>query len=139
MAYTSSDLERIFSRTNGCCHICHVQLSFSNYSESGRRGAWEVEHGVPRAKGGTDHGNNLWAAHITCNRQKGVVTSRTARRWAGQTRAPHSPAKLEKLEHENGVAGAFVLGVVGLAGGPVGALVCACIGYGVGQSFAPKK
>jgi len=38
---------------------------------------------------GTDHGNNLYAAHIRCNREKGTVAPRTARRWYGRTRAPH--------------------------------------------------
>ena len=38
---------------------------------------------------GTDHGNKLYAAHIRCNREKGTVAPRTARRWYGRTRAPH--------------------------------------------------
>jgi 5-methylcytosine-specific restriction endonuclease McrA len=39
---------------------------------AGERGVWEVEHSVARAKCGSNHGNNLYAACITCNRSKGV-------------------------------------------------------------------
>jgi hypothetical protein len=139
MSFSQLELERIFARTNGCCHICHRRLAFSNYGSAGRRGAWEVEHSIAQANGGTHHGNNLFAAHIVCNRQKGTVTSRTARRWAGQTRAPYSETKLKKLAHENGVVGACLLGLVGLGTGPVGAAIFACAGYGAGQALTPKK
>lgn len=139
MAFSQLELERIFARTNGCCHICHARLAFSNYGSAGRRGAWEVEHSVAQANGGTHHGNNLYAAHITCNRRKGTVTARTARRWAGQTRAPYSTAKVEKVAHENGVAGACLLGFLGLAAGPLEIVVLAAIGYGAGQALTPKK
>ncbi|MBI5425752.1 MAG: HNH endonuclease [Opitutae bacterium] len=139
MTYTESDLERIFARTNGCCHLCHARLAYVNYGLAGRRGGWEVEHSVPRAKGGSDHGNNLFAAHITCNRRKGALTSRTVRAWSGKTRAPHSAKKLQRLRHENGVAGAVLLGVFGLATGPIGAALCAGAGYAVGQAVSPKK
>jgi 5-methylcytosine-specific restriction endonuclease McrA len=139
MTYSQSELEKIFSRTNGRCHLCHTRLAFINYGAGGRRGSWEVEHSIPQARGGTHHGNNLYAAHIGCNRQKGTITSRTVRRRAGVTRAPYSATKLKKLEEENGVVGACLLGVLGLAAGPVGAVVLACVGYGAGQALTPRK
>jgi HNH endonuclease len=139
MSASQYDLERIFARTNGCCHLCHVRLSYESYGAADRRGGWEVEHSVPRAKGGSNHGNNLFAAHIVCNRRKGAMTSRTARTWSGKTRAPYSARKLQAVREENGVAGAIVFGALGLATGPVGAAILACVGYGVGESLSPKK
>jgi hypothetical protein len=52
MAYTDERLNRIYDRTNGYCHICHKKLSFVNYAQYGWRGAWEVDHSKPKAKGG---------------------------------------------------------------------------------------
>jgi hypothetical protein len=139
MPYSQPELERIFARTNRCCHICHGRLAFANYGAAGRRGAWEVEHSVAQANGGTHHGNNLYAAHIKCNRRKGTATARTARRRAGQTRAPYSAANVEKGARENGVAGACLLGLFGLASGPLAVAVLAAIGYGAGRGLTPKK
>lgn len=74
MSYTVEQLDLIYQRTSGKCHLCHDPLARSNYARFGERGAWEVEHSVPRARGGTDRLNNLYAAHICCNRSKCVVT-----------------------------------------------------------------
>ena len=93
MAYDAEKLERIFGKTNGRCHICRNQLSFNNYGELGSRGAWEVEHSVPRAKGGTDHLNNLYASCVTCNRRKGSSTTKSARAKNGYRSAPLSKKK----------------------------------------------
>jgi len=81
MVYDNETLNCIYEKTEGHCHICGKKLSFSNYHRLGRTGAWEVDHSVPVAKGGTDHLNNLFPACIACNREKGTVTSRTARNW----------------------------------------------------------
>jgi len=83
MQYDGSALRRIYDRTSGYCHICKRKMSFTNYGMARKKGAWEVEHSVPRAKGGTDHGNNLFGAHITCNREKSDFTTQTARSWHG--------------------------------------------------------
>jgi len=54
MAFSNDDLNYIFDRTTGRCHICRDDLDFSAYGESPEFGGWEVDHSVPRAKGGTD-------------------------------------------------------------------------------------
>jgi hypothetical protein len=66
----------VFEKSDGECGYCEKELSFGNRSRQGR-GAWEVEHRVPRAKGGTDHLNNLVAACWPCNVTKGVGSART--------------------------------------------------------------
>jgi len=83
-------LERVFDRTDGRCHICYRRVAWKNYAVLGARGAWEVDHSVPRAFGGTDRITNLLPAHISCNRSKQAGSSRSARGQHGRRRAPLS-------------------------------------------------
>ncbi len=55
MSYNNTVLKQAYERTDGNCHICREKLSFSNYAQPGRRGAWEIDHSVPLSKGGKDH------------------------------------------------------------------------------------
>jgi HNH endonuclease len=133
MVCTTEHLDWIFRRTDGDCHICWKPLARINYAREGKRGAWEIEHSVPRSKGGTDRLNNLYAAHIKCNRLKSNMTTRTARGWNGKTRAPLSTEKREKAVVENtflgAAAGAYVWTVfLGPPGWVVGAFLGACFG-----------
>lgn len=133
MAYENETLEKVFGRTDGKCHLCHKKLSLRNYASSGARGAWEVEHSVPRAKGGTDHLNNLYAACIPCNRAKGIVTTRTARARNGVRCAPYS--KNQRREHTwvGAAIGSLALGLLfpqlRLAAWLIGAGMGAAIGH----------
>jgi len=135
MAYTNDELDRIFRRTTGKCHLCGVNLTRSNHARQGARGAWEVEHSVPRSKGGTDRMSNLYAAHITCNREKSNMTTRTARGWNGKTRAPMNPERRDRAKTENAVLGAglgaLAWAVVFGPGAILGAMVGGCIGSGL--------
>jgi len=106
LGYTNDELNSIFDRTDGCCHLCFARLVFSNYGRFGARGAWEAEHSNPRANGGTDRMNNLYAACISCNRSKGARSTRVVRAWRGFTAAPLSTAKREKLRLRNALLGA---------------------------------
>ena len=129
MGYSNERLEKIFDRTSGYCHICAGKLAFRNYAVSGARGAWEVEHSKPKCEGGTDHLNNLYAAHISCNRSKRATCTRKARAKHGRTKAPLSSKRRKEAKFGNVADGAFIGGVVGgLIGGPFGAAVGATIG-----------
>jgi len=75
MAYTDEDLNYIYDKNEGFCWHCGRKLSFVNYGRLGEKGAWEVDHSVPKARGGTDHLNNLVPACIACNRSKQDLTS----------------------------------------------------------------
>jgi len=138
MAFDDRTLRKIYDRTNGKCHVCHKKLSFTNYGQGGAKGAWEVEHSIPRANGGTDHLNNLFPACIGCNRSKGTHTTRTARSWNDRTRAPFSKEKREQIKRNNAIGGAVLGGLIGLAINPV---VCLCglgIGALIGHSANPE-
>ena len=132
-------LQKIYTKTDGNCHICHGKLSFSNYGSHGERGAWEVEHSNPKSKGGTDNLNNLFAAHIRCNREKGAQHTKTARAKHGNTRAPYSKKKKQEIKTSYTVSGTIIGGAVGLIFGPVGSLVGATIGAAIGNNSSPKK
>ena len=103
----SDRLDRIFSRTDGRCHICRKRLCFDNYGAIGKRDAWEIEHSHPRSKGGTDHLNNLYAACISCNRSKGNATTASARSGNGYRTAPLSKQKKQQNTLKGGIAGSL--------------------------------
>jgi len=129
MAFDNQTLTRVYKRTSGYCHLCHAKLSLKNYGQRGQKGAWQVEHSVPRSKGGSDHLNNLFAACVSCNGDKSNKTTRTARGWNGKTRAPLSPQKRKQAKAENGIIGAIGGGALGFAvAGPVGAVIGAITG-----------
>lgn len=139
MAFDENQRRKIYDRTDGHCHICHKKLALKNYGIQGAHGAWEVEHSRPRSKGGTDHGNNLYASCIPCNRDKSNATTRTARRRNGTSRAPLSKTKKVAERRENMVIGAILGGAVGALGGPIGIAAGALVGGQIGYSVRPEK
>lgn len=83
-------LRKIYEKTDGRCHLCHKPIAFTNYGHLEGRGAWEIDHSRPRARGGCDRVGNLLPAHIDCNRAKGAGYNRTQRSQYGHTQAPLS-------------------------------------------------
>ncbi|KXB05573.1 hypothetical protein AKJ50_00570 [candidate division MSBL1 archaeon SCGC-AAA382A13] len=78
MSFSRRKLPKIFNKTNGRCRYCGKPLVFRNYGQKRSLigGRWEVDHSKPKAKGGTDHLNNLYPACISCNRSKGDTRGR---------------------------------------------------------------
>jgi hypothetical protein len=130
--FSDETLNEVFDKTDGRCHLCRKQISFSNYGIYGTRGAWHIEHSIPRAKGGTDHFNNLLPACISCNLEKGTTSTKTVRSWNGFISAPLSRTKKEKKHLENIIAGGFLGGCLGVLFGPKWALAGGWIGAIVG-------
>ena len=140
MRFFDDELNDIYDRTSGYCHICHKKVAFRNYGKVGRRGAWEVEHSKPRARGGSNRKNNLYPACIGCNRQKGVVPSRTARARSGKKRAPLSTGHRERAKRENAIAGGFVGSLLGGAvAGPGGAVLGGLVGAHLSHNKNPDE
>jgi len=140
MRFTNEQLDQIYRKTSGYCHLCHTKLSRKNYGQDDERGAWHVEHSVPRAKGGTDHLNNLKPACISCNLDKGTQTTRAARGRNGKTRAPMSVEKRKQAKSENTFLGALGGGLAGLAvGGPIGAAIGAFAGGHLAGAANPDR
>lgn len=141
MGYSTEQLERIFDRTDGKCHICAKQLTFSNYGQLEGRGKWEVEHSNAKANGGTDHLNNLYAACVSCNRSKGKGSTRSARATNRRTRAPYSAKKKAAIMKENTIGGGIAgLVLTALATvNPVALTIGAVVGSAIGNSIDPDK
>lgn len=134
--YTNERLNKIYNKTDGGCHICGKKLCLSNYSAKDKRGNWEVEHSKPKAVGGTDNLNNLFAACISCNRAKGKNSTKSARAQHGRTRAPHSAAKKQSIKNNNTFSGGLIgLGLTVLVtASPVGLLIGAITGGLIGSA-----
>ncbi len=138
MRRTKQELDEIYERSSGYCHLCHKKLSRRNYGVNGARGAWHVEHSRPQAKGGTNHPNNLFAACVGCNCSKQDLSTQTVRRWNGKSRAPLNPKRRRQAKLSNGVIGALVGGVAGaVVAGPAGAVVGAVAGARFASSRNP--
>ena len=135
MGYDKDQLDRIFHSTAGRCHLCHGRLARKNYGADGKRGAWEVDHSVARARGGSDHGNNLKPAHVACNRSKQEADNRAIRSAHGYTRSPRSTKEIKSRKTRNAVLGGTGLAVLGgFAFGPVGFFAGALAGGLVGHN-----
>jgi hypothetical protein len=78
------------------------------------RGAWEIEHSIPRACGGSDRMNNLYAACISCNRAKGARTTRSMRLRRGLTRAPMSANARTAAKRWNAFGGSLLGAIPGV-------------------------
>ncbi len=137
--YSRQELREIYDRTSGYCHLCGQKVYFTNYAKPGRRGAWEVEHSNARARGGTERLNNKYPAHIDCNRDKGIVTTRAARARHGRTKAPLSRERRAAAKSGNAVAAGLIGAAVGSLAGPVGTLVGAGLGLYLGDKENPDR
>lgn len=101
----------VFDKGNGECNYCEKELSLYNRDRQGR-GAWEVEHRVPRAKGGTDHLNNLVPACWPCNIDKGTRTARTHHRAVAADRAARVSRRRWGIAGKAMIPGLAVAGLV---------------------------
>jgi len=138
MTYDNDRLTRIFERTDGDCHICGGRLCYSNYNRFGTRGAWEVEHSIPLSCGGTNHLNNLFPAHISCNRSKRASSTRAARSQCGRTRAPYCRERKQRIIRDNTIRGSVIGGLIGSVGSPWGSAAGAYIGGWIARGLNPN-
>lgn len=113
------------------------KLARKNYDKAGRRGAWHVEHSRAKANGGTNRRNNLYAACIQCNLDKGTRPSRTVRRWHGRRRAPLSRRKRKDAKRGNAVKGGVAGAVLGSLLGPWGTVGGLLLGAKAGFDANP--
>lgn len=139
MAFKEEERNRIYERTSGYCHICHKKLALKNYGKLGARAAWEVEHSIPQANGGSNRLNNLYPACISCNRSKGASSTASARAKNGKTRAPISSEKRKNAKVGNAFAGGALGAMVGAVAGPAGAFLGAWVGATLGHRQNPDK
>ena len=123
----------------GCCHCCGGTPALRNYGAYGSRGAWEFDHSVPLARGGTNRLSNLLPAHVSCNRSKQAGSTRTARASWGRSRKPMSQDQRSRAKTRSAVAGAF-LGALGgkILGGDKAVGPGALVGLAIGTASDPE-
>lgn len=138
MAYSPQQLDAIFEKTNGRCHICRKTLARQSYGTMKTPGAWEVDHSVPQAKGGTDRLGNLLPACISCNRSKQDSSTETARRKHGFRASPLSKKKKTDNTWLGTVAGGTAGWIVLASLGPLGIVIGTVSGMTVGYFYEPK-
>ena len=76
--FSLKELQVIYARSNGKCHLCLKPWAFSSRSKTG----WHVDHVIPNAGGGwdTEQMENFRVACARCNLKKGRgYTFRTVR------------------------------------------------------------
>lgn len=139
MKVNNEKLNKIYDKTCGLCHICHKKITLSNYGKYRTEGAWHIDHSIPRSKGGTDHLNNLYPACIPCNLTKSDSSNRWIRSTHGQSRAPYSRSRLDKISQTNTAKGAVAGASIGSFLGPGGALMGCLLGGIIGKSVSPEK
>ena len=137
MAFDKQRQEAIFKKTDGHCHICRKKLARKNYGVVGSRGAWEVEHSVPQAKGGSNHLNNLYPSCIPCNRSKGASSTKSARQKNGFKSAPLPQEKKSQNTWLGGLGGALAGRIILAPLGPIGIAAGAVIGAALGSGHEP--
>lgn len=139
MKFTHDDINEIYDRTSGYCHICHKKLSFKNYGLLGARGCWEIEHSNPKKNGGTHRKNNLYPACIRCNRSKGASCTKKARAKNGKRKAPLSKTKRKNEKVKQAVTGGVLGAAAGSVFGPWGTVIGGAIGAKIGHNQNPDK
>jgi 5-methylcytosine-specific restriction endonuclease McrA len=68
---SDATLKLIFDRTAGHCHFCGDPLVLAKYGWKALDdldGAWELDHVIQKAKGGSENDGNCLPACVRCNR-----------------------------------------------------------------------
>lgn len=68
-----------FCKRDGLCHLCAGEILYEDYGRYNETG-WQIDHVVPKARGGGDHPDNLEPAHSVCNNYKGTRSAIAVRR-----------------------------------------------------------
>lgn len=113
--YSEEQLARAFRSTAGRCHLCKGALVEVHYGAAFVEVAtgWEIDHQRPRLYGGTEHGNNLRPAHISCNRSRQARSAAAVRAENGVARPPLSHSKRNERQAGGALAGSVVALLVG--------------------------
>lgn len=134
--WTEEQLDAIFAKTDGRCHLCtrRKRLCRSAYGDE-----WEVEHSKAKANGGSDHLNNLFAAHVACNKAKGTRSASEYRAEQGLRGPPLSAARKAEIRSDNAVGAGLLGGLLGAFGGPVGIVAGVVVGAVIGHDADPEE
>lgn len=78
MSYSGQELDQVFKKANpygigfvGSCVDCSRPIARYAHVIEFHLEAWQVEHAIPRSRGGTESITNLFPACVSCNQTKG--------------------------------------------------------------------
>lgn len=74
MGYSDDTLNDLFDAAGGVCPDCGRTIRWKHYGSREYAKGWEVDHIVPKARGGSNRRRNLWALCWECNAKKGAGT-----------------------------------------------------------------
>ncbi|MDP3278605.1 MAG: HNH endonuclease signature motif containing protein [Deltaproteobacteria bacterium] len=142
--YTAEELDKVYDRTDGRCHICTKKRDRQNYAREGLHG-WQVDHSKPIARGGTDSPQNWRMCCTGCNAAKGTMSARRAREEHG-SRSPVSAKEVQRQRAEmvrSAVLGAAALGCIAwyqwdLSTGVILAVAALALGIALALNFDPN-
>ncbi|MBD5422985.1 MAG: HNH endonuclease [Mycoplasma sp.] len=73
-SYCYCDNEDCTPNNHRLCGICRTTILYGSHeserSQNNSRFSWNIDHIIPKSKGGTNSISNLQAVHIRCNRSK---------------------------------------------------------------------
>jgi hypothetical protein len=104
--YSTDEIYEIFIHGAEMCHLCGRRLELGAYGVNDHPRGWEVEHGNPLSRGGTETLRNLRPACIKCNRSKGSKTTAEYRKtrddegyYSSSLRIDDLKFRLDRIKH----------------------------------------
>lgn len=74
MSLKEGKLDRIYWKNFGMCSGCGKRLVREMHGAVGHPDEWQVDHDIPKSRGGSNNIDNLWPMCAACNRDKADLT-----------------------------------------------------------------
>lgn len=74
MSHKEGKLDRIYQKNFGRCCGCGKWLVREKHGAKGDPNEWQVDHDIPKSRGGSNHISNLWPMCADCNQEKADLT-----------------------------------------------------------------
>ena len=74
MSLTEGKLDRVYLKNFGMCRSCGKRLVREMHGAVGHPDEWQVDHDIPKSRGGSNNIDNLWPMCAACNRDKADLT-----------------------------------------------------------------
>lgn len=72
MSYSDEKLNKYYDKAGGRCTHCGKTIRWKHYGDRSKGKGWEVDHLIPKSRGGSNRDGNLAASCWGCNASKGA-------------------------------------------------------------------